>query len=87
LDRKKDLENEDPISITFVASAEVMIELLRRAFEPEIAEAMDFRGKRLRSLAALASTVPVCRLTYPSGLARLPEVGTAIFRDAAGQND
>jgi len=85
LERKEPANTNAPIAITPISRTEAMIELMRHSFEPEIAEAMGFQGRRLQSLAALTTKVPVRRLTYPTGFSSLPDVRRAIERDVSRQ--
>jgi hypothetical protein len=68
------------VGIAPVARGEALIELVRHSFSPRLVEAAGLQPDRLDRLARLVRSVPVRRLTYPSGFERLPEVAGILLR-------
>ncbi len=74
-------ERAGRIELRATTPRDAVIDLLRCSFTPFLAEAAGRRALRLERLAQLAETVPVRRLSFPSGFERLPEVRQAVLRD------
>jgi hypothetical protein len=62
---------------------EAVIELVHHSFIPEVVSSVGLEAQRFGFFAKLLQKVSMCRLTYPSGVAYLPEVRQAILRDLA----
>ncbi len=74
------VEGADVVEIQPVPRSEALIELIRHSFSPRLVEAVGLQPARLDRLARLVRSVPVRRLVYPSGFARLEEVAGQILR-------
>ncbi len=72
-------EAEGGVEIQPVSRGEALIELVRHSFSPRLVEAAGLQPSRLDRLSRLVRQVPVRRLSYPSGFARLPEVAEALL--------
>jgi hypothetical protein len=73
-------ETDGDVEILPVSRSEALIELVRHSFSPRLVEAAGLQPARLDRLARLVRSVPVRRLVYPSGFARLPEVAEILLR-------
>lgn len=69
-----------PVEIQEVSPRDAVIELVRHSFSPRLTEAAGLGPQRLDVFARLAMQVPVRRLRYPSGFARLPEAVERVLR-------
>jgi len=72
-------ETDGGVEIQPVSRSEALIELVRHSFSPRLVEAAGLQPSRLDRLSRLVRQVPVRRLSYPSGFARLPEVAEALL--------
>lgn len=66
-----------------VPPRDALIHLVFGSFAPRHADVLARSGKRLEALAAIAETVPMRRVVYPSGLHLLPRVAEALLEDFA----
>jgi hypothetical protein len=82
LDRR-DPEGCRSPAIAPLSRREALIELVRHSFLPHLVEAVGLQPARLDLLSRLVRDVPMRRLLYPSGFARLPEVAAAVRQDIA----
>jgi len=73
-------ETDGGVEVLPVSRGEALIELVRHSFSPRLVEAAGLQPARLDRLARLVRSVPVRRLVYPSGFARLPEVAEILLR-------
>lgn len=73
-------ETAGGVEIQPVSRSEALIELIRHSFSPRLVEAAGLQPARLDRLARLVRSVPVRRLSYPSGFDRLPEVAETLLR-------
>lgn len=73
-------EAEGEIEIQPLSRSEALIELVRHSFSPRLVEAAGLQPARLDRLARLVRSVPVYRLSYPSGFDRLPIVVASIIK-------
>jgi hypothetical protein len=82
-------ERRDPaewgtdIEISFLSRMEALMSLVGQSFVPHTVEALGLQSRRLSFFTRLLSQVPVRRITYPEGYARLPQVRRDIFDDLA----
>jgi hypothetical protein len=83
LDRYPAAAGNTNIAITPLSPRDALIELLRYSFAGRLAEAAGLQPGRLNVLAQLVQTIPLRRLSYPSGLVELPAVGAAVVADSA----
>jgi hypothetical protein len=72
-------ETAGGVEIHPVPRGEALIELVRHSFSARLVEAAGRHPARPDRLARLVRSVPVRRLTYPSGFGRLPEVAEALL--------
>lgn len=71
------------VEITRLSPREALLELVKHAFAAQLVEAVpQMQLHRFRRLAQIAAQVSVRRLSYPSGVAYLPQVREAILQDA-----
>ncbi len=70
-----------PIRVEPVPPQQALIELVRESFLGTVLEKAGLHRERFARLASLVGQVPMSRLTYPSGLDRLPDVRAAILAD------
>jgi hypothetical protein len=73
------------IRISPVAPRDAVIELVRHSYCPGLAAAVGLEAERLAFFARLAATVPVRRLSYPSGFDQLERVRAAVLDDLANR--
>jgi hypothetical protein len=71
------------IAVEALSPRDAAIELVRHSFAAPIVQAMQLQPQRLREIAQIAATVPMRRLSYPSGAEFLPAVRDAILEDFA----
>ena len=74
-------EGESDVRIHDVSPGEAVFEFLRGSFITRLPQAAGFTTNRLQLFMALAQTVPVRRLVYPSGFQHLPRVSESILAD------
>lgn len=72
-------EGDHPTTFTRMTPRDALMEYVRQSFAARTAETLGMQRTRLPLLAALAESVPLDRLTYASGLDRLPEVCRAVL--------
>jgi hypothetical protein len=77
------VEGADTVEIQPVSRSEALIELVRHSFSARLVEAVGLQPARLDRLARLVRSVPVRRLVYPSGFARLAEVAGELLQQVA----
>ncbi len=68
------------VEILDVSPRDALIELVRHSFSPHLVEAAGLQPSRFDLFSRLVRSVPVRRLVYPSGFARLPEVAEILLR-------
>lgn len=76
--------SDDPdttVDIQPVSPLDAVKELVRHSFLPNLIAAAGLQPRRLEVLAQAARSVPLRRLSYPSGLEHLPRVREAILED------
>jgi len=69
------------IEINPVSPRDATIELIRYSFAASIVEVMGLEQRRFDFFTRMAKQVPVRRISYPSGLEKLPYVREAILED------
>ena len=69
------------IEFDTVPPGEAVFRIIQQSFVAELASAARLEAARLGRVAALVETVPVTRMTYPSGVDALPAVCEAIRAD------
>lgn len=68
-------------SLQPISPRDAVLELIRHSFAPRLAEALGYGPARLAALSAIAATVPVARLSYPTGFDQLARVRDLVRRD------
>ncbi len=76
------VEGADAVEIQPVSRSEALIELVRHSFSARLVAAAGLQPARLDLLARLVRSVPVRRLVYPSGFARLGEVARHVLSNS-----
>jgi len=77
----------DEVLIEPLSQRDAVFELVRHSFLLRLVETLGWQTRRLDLLVRTALSVPVLRLSYPSGLHHLEKVRDAIARDRALSQD
>ncbi len=72
-------QDDCQIELVQLSKAAALLELVRASFLPRTVESLGFQPRRLETLARLAKTYPISRLSYPSGFEHLSDVRSAIL--------
>jgi len=75
------LDGNDPITIEPVSPSNAFIELVAHSFSAHIVEALGLQVQRMNFFASLIRSIPIRRVTYPSGFQNLSRVGDALLAD------
>jgi hypothetical protein len=70
------------VSFAPLPFAEAVVALARLSFLSDIIDALGLHRSRFAALAGIARTLPIRRVAFPEGLARLPDAVRAIADDA-----
>lgn len=81
LDRNSIEKPEQKTIINSISQRDAVIELIRFGFTTHINEVLGFSIDRMNFYSRLAASIPVKRLSYPTGHGHLPEVRSTILKD------